>query len=190
MRGRDQIKKYVWIINILIGVTSIFNKHTLFFLFKSCSNIGGKKGLLIRYIMLKKLAYKCGDNVSIHKGSLLFNIDRMSFGSNVSIHPFCYIDATGGIEIGDNTSIAHGVSIMSTSHSYQNKEIFIKDQPVIVKRTIIGSDVWIGAKVMILAGITVEDRSIIGASSVVTKNVQSNTIVVGNPAKVIKNILI
>lgn len=51
----------------------------------------------------------------------------------------------------------------------------------------IGNNVWIGVRVIILKGINIGDNSIIGAGSVVTKNVPNNSIVVGNPAKVIRN---
>ncbi|MEC1375469.1 DapH/DapD/GlmU-related protein [Heyndrickxia oleronia] len=52
----------------------------------------------------------------------------------------------------------------------------------------IGNDVWIGGSCVILAGVTIGDNSIVAAGSVVTKDVPANTIVAGNPAKILRNI--
>jgi acetyltransferase-like isoleucine patch superfamily enzyme len=98
----------------------------------------------------------------------------------------CYIDATGGIDIGDNVSIAHGTTIMSTTHRYDDLKIPIKDQPVDVFPTLIENNVWIGAKATILAGNIIGTGSIIAANAVITMNVPSMVVVGGVPAKIIK----
>lgn len=72
---------------------------------------------------------------------------------NVSIHQMCYIDAEGGIEIDDNVSIAHRSTILSSNHGYADVDITIKYQGMILKRTILESNVWIGAGVSIMAGV-------------------------------------
>ncbi|MDY0933056.1 acyltransferase [Chryseobacterium sp. CFBP8996] len=186
MRGRDKLKKYNRIIVFLTYVIGLFPKSVLIFFFQRTDNIRGNIGILIRYLLIKNISLECGENVSIHRGCYILNITNIKFGENISIHPLCYLDGYGGIEIGSNTSIAHGVSIMSSSHTFDNNQKNIKDQVVDKKRTIIGENVWIGAKSMIMGGIYVNNRAIIGASSVVTKSVSENTIVGGNPAKIIK----
>ena len=57
-----------------------------------------------------------------------------------------------------------------------------------IKSVIIGKNVWIGTHAVILPGVTIGDRAVIGAGSIVTKDVPANSVAVGNPAKVIKNI--
>ena len=136
--------------------------------------------------MLKTLA-DIGDNVSINPNIYIFNPENLSIGNNVSIHPMCYIQASGGIKIGNDVSIAHGVTLLSESHRFSNLNIPIKDQGLDYKETIIQSNVWIGAKASILAGVTVKSGSIIGAGAVVTKEVEEYSIVGGVPAKVIKS---
>jgi acetyltransferase-like isoleucine patch superfamily enzyme len=146
----------------------------------------GLKGLVLRYALLKTLAVKCGSNVSVHPGVYLLRPEKLSIGDNVSIHPMCYLDAAGGIEIGNDVSIAHAVTIMSTSHNYNKTDIPIKDQDVTPDATYISDNVWIGAKATILSGRRLNPGCVIAANCVVTKDVETNTIVGGVPNKVLK----
>jgi acetyltransferase-like isoleucine patch superfamily enzyme len=185
-RGRDKFNKYKPIITKLVKACKIVPssiRHKLFVLFRMTK---GNKGILIRYILLKTLAEKCGDNVSIHPQVYIFSPQKLSVGDNVSIHPMCYIDAAGKIKVGDDVSIAHGTTIMSSTHRYENIDVPIKDQPVDLLKTEIKDNVWVGSKVTILAGITVDNGSVLAAGAVVTKNISKNTIVAGVPAAKIK----
>jgi acetyltransferase-like isoleucine patch superfamily enzyme len=107
-------------------------------------------------------------------------IEKVKVGKNVVINAFVHIVANGSVFIGDRTMIASGVQITSSTHDpdyrpYRDKRI---DLPVHI-----GINVWIGAGVIILPGITIGDNAVIGAGSVVTHDVPANTIVVGTPAK-------
>lgn len=151
-------------------------------------NTGGKIGIAIRYILVKTLAKSCGNNVSIKQYVFLENIHNISFGDNVSVHPFCYLEGSGGIEIGNDVSLAHNVSILSVNHTWGNHEIPIKYNPIDHTPVKISDDVWVGCGCRIMAGVTINSRSIIAAGAVVTKDVESNSIVGGVPAKKIKKI--
>jgi len=105
-------------------------------------------------------------------------------GKNVFINSCCRFQDNGGIEIGDKTMIGPNVTIVTLNHDV-NPETRINATPKSVK---IGKNVWIGADCTILPGITIGDNSIIGAGSVVTKDVPYNVVVAGNPARIIKNI--
>lgn len=142
---------------------------------------------MIRYALLKSIARKCGDNVSIHPDCYIFHLENIAFGNNVSIHPMCYIDGIGGITIGNDVSIAHGATILSSSHQYGDIHIPIKDQGMFYKETIIENNVWIGAKCSILYGTTVAEGSIVAANSLVNKSYQPFSIIGGVPAKTIKS---
>lgn len=97
-----------------------------------------------------------------------------------------YLDCTGELNIGNDVSIAHGTTIMTSSHNYSKDTIPIKDQGMSYKKVVIEDNVWIGAKVIILYGLLIKQGTIIAANSTVTKDVISNVIVAGSPAKILK----
>ena len=184
--GRDLFNRFERIIKLLVKIIGIVPRNFREKLFVLFRNIKGKKGMLFRYILLKTLARKVGDNVSIHEDVYLLNVKNLSVGTNVSIHPQCYIECCGGITIGNDVAIAHNTTILSVEHKYTNIKEPIKYQGFELKQTCIESNVWVGAKAIILAGVKVMSGSIVGAGSVVTKDVAENVIVVGNPAHELK----
>ena len=187
MRGRDKLKKYSFIVNSMIVLWKIFPKRMRIYFYNKNIYRTGNIGILIRYTLIKCLAKKCGDNVSIFQGVYILHPENISIGSNVSIHEMSYIDAlNSSIIIGDDVSIAHGVTILSSTHNYSSPTINIKDQGMEYKTTIIENNVWLGAKSTILAGIRISSGSIVGAGAVVTKNVAKDRIVCGVPAREIK----
>lgn len=112
----------------------------------------------------------CGKNITI--------------GKNVFINACCRFQDQGGITIGDGTLIGHNTTIATLNHDFApHCRANITPMPVFI-----GKNVWIGSDCTILPGVEIGDGAIIGAGSVVTKNVAANTIVAGNPAKVIKKI--
>lgn len=94
-----------------------------------------------------------------------------------------YINALNGIEIGEGTIFSFGVIINSAGHDIKNLDLVPKNKPIKL-----GKNCWIGANVVILAGIEIGDNSIVGAGSVVTKSFGCNEIIAGVPAKVIKEL--
>ena len=110
---------------------------------------------------------------------------NITLGKKVFINACCRFQDNGGIEIGDETMIGSNVTIVTLNHDI-NPKTRINANPKPVK---IGKNVWIGSDCTILPGITIGNNSIIGAGSVVTKNVPDNVVVAGNPAKLIKEII-
>lgn len=141
-----------------------------------------------RWLLLRSLAARCGDVVDVRSDVYMFGLSGLQIGSYVSIHPMCYIDATGGILIGDNVSIAHSVTIMSTEHQFANDARPIREQGTYSASVTVGDDVWIGAGVRILAGVSIGRRAVVGAGAVVTRDVPANSLVVGVPARVARTI--
>lgn len=90
----------------------------------------------------------------------------------------------GGIELEDNVLIGPEVKILSVNHPLDPKN----RRGVILKSVKIRRNAWIGAGVTVCPGVTIGENSVIGAGSVVTKDVPSNTVYAGVPAKFIKNI--
>lgn len=117
---------------------------------------------------------------------------RITIGNDVCIQSDCHISAIDSVMIGNDVLIASFVYISDHQHGLRDySDVGIAP----VKRMLsskgpvkIGDKVWIGEKSVILPGVTVGDCSIIGAGSVVTKDIPSFSIACGNPAKVIRNI--
>lgn len=147
--------------------------------------LSGNSGLALRYCVLRAVAAKCGDNVAVFSGAYILNPTGLEIDDNVSIHPMCYIDAAGGVAIGKDVSIAHGSTILSSSHDFRQLSPPIKDQGTLLCKTVIRENVWIGAKATILMGVHVESGAVVGAGAVVTKDVLQDSIVGGVPARVI-----
>ena len=185
--GRNQFRKIKWVLIILEKFYRLLPLKARKRKLENKRYKRGKLGLALRYVLLKSIAKSIGDNVSIHQGCFLLNPEGLEIGENVSIHPMCYIDASGGIKIGDNVSIAHGVTILSSTHTYIDKEIPIKYQDIVLLRTEIENDCWIGAKATIIGGVNIGTGCVIGATSVVTHNIENNSVVVGVPGKKIKS---
>jgi maltose O-acetyltransferase len=109
--------------------------------------------------------------------------EYVSIGNDVVINSFVHIWGHGGVHIGDRVMIAAHTSITSLTHDYSDNMRF---NPAIKNKVVIEDDVWIGSNVIILPGITIKKGAVIGAGSVVTKNIDEYCIAYGNPAKVVK----
>ena len=136
-----------------------------------------------------------GDNFSIGSFSKIivstsYN-DMGSFikiGKNIGIGEYAYIGGAGGVEIGNDTIVGQYLSIHPENHVFKDLNTPIRLQGVTRKGIKIGQNVWIGSKVTILDGVNIGDGCIISAGSVLTRGeYKSNSIIAGNPAKVIKN---
>ncbi|WP_207532697.1 acyltransferase [Desertivirga arenae] len=111
---------------------------------------------------------------------------NIKIGRNTFLGEYTIIYGHGKVTIGENVLIAMHTCIVSSNHTVPNRELIIRSQPDILLPVTIGDDVWIGANCSILGGINIGRGAIIGAGSVVTRDVPEFAIVVGNPAKVIK----
>lgn len=190
MSGRDKYSKFQPIINLV----SIFFKFMPLairkFFWELSSPFSGYISLTIRYAILSSSTEKCGRNIYTGSHVVIKNMKNITLGENISFHDGCYIDGAGGIEIGNNVSIAHHSSLISFNHTWTDISQPIKYNPVEYAKVVIEEDVWIGCAVRIMPGVTISKRSVIAAGSVVVKNVSSNSLVAGVPAKKIKDLTI
>jgi len=108
----------------------------------------------------------------------------ISIGENSHVDQFCVLYGQGGLTIGSDCAIAAGVIIYTQTNQYDyDVEAKIVDQPIVYNPVVIGSDVWIGAGAIILPGVTIGDHAVVGAGSLVRKDVPPWSIVGGVPAK-------
>lgn len=106
-------------------------------------------------------------------------------GRNVTVHEYGIVYGFGGVEIGDDTRIAAATIFVAENHVFDDPGRQIRDG-LSGKGIRVGRDVWIGAGCRILDGVTIGDRAVVGAGSVVTRDVPAGMIVAGVPARVIK----
>jgi acetyltransferase-like isoleucine patch superfamily enzyme len=106
-------------------------------------------------------------------------------GRNVFINQNCTFYDLGGLAIGDDVMIGPNVSLITSGHPLEpsRRREFTLARPIVIER-----NVWIAAGATIIGGVTIGENSVVAAGSVVTKNVPPNTLVGGNPARVIRSI--
>lgn len=106
-----------------------------------------------------------GDWTTVGHSTFIFSKSKISIGDNCLIAPFCYfVDSDHGTDLG---------SLMN-------------QQPMVTDPIVIGNDVWLGTGVVVTKGVTIGDGAIVAAKSVVTKDVPSNAIFAGAPAKLVR----
>lgn len=139
----------------------------------------------------KKKLYKSfgsvGEKVQISISCVFNHNNNIYFGNNISVQRECSFSGHGNIRIGDGTIIAHCVDIFSGEHNYNSLDLEYLpfDERFICEEVNIGRFVWIGSHSIILPGVQIGDGAVIGAGSVVTKDVPALSIVGGNPARII-----
>lgn len=147
------------------------------------------------------------------KGAFISNNTRMdvfpfnafSIGNNSTIEDFACINngmgdvvigektrvglsntIIGPVEIGNNINMAQNIVVSGLNHGYEDVNVPIREQKCTTSKIVIGDDSWIGANVVITAGVIIGKHCVVAAGSVVVKNVPDFSIVAGNPAKVLK----
>jgi len=103
---------------------------------------------------------------------------QISIGERSVVNRRCYLDGRGGLAIGDDVSISPEVYVISVSHDVSSPTFQAFNAPVEI-----GDRVWIGARAMILPGVTLGTGSVVGAGAIVTRPVAPFTVVAGNPAR-------
>ena len=108
--------------------------------------------------------------------------NQVTIGRNVMIMGGCLMMSRGGITIDDDVLIAANVQLISNNHDLHDHALLV------CKPVHIGRNAWIGAGATILPGVTVGENAVVAAGAVVTRDVEPNTIVGGNPARLIKRV--
>lgn len=115
--------------------------------------------------------------------------DRLHVGKDVSLTNSIINVRSGDVYIGDNVGLSHNVMVLTGWHDYYKKGYQrLYTVPSHKGDIHIEDGVWIGSGSIILGGVTIGENAVVGAGSVVTKDVEKNCLVAGNPAKFIKKI--
>lgn len=141
----------------------------------------GYSHVLPRARMALGVGVRMAPNVSIRNG------ERISVGAGAHIGERCFLwagDGHGRIDIGEKALF--GPEVFVTASNYQTRPgIPVMDQPKIEKDVRIGRDVWLGARSVVVAGVTIGDGCVIGAGAVVTRSLPANTVAAGVPARIV-----
>ena len=141
----------------------------------------------MRNILLKKILGKIGKSFLIEQPFMCDYGYNIEIGENFcSNHNLLILDSAK-VTIGDNVLIGPNCSFYTSTHpiNYKKREHGTE----LAKPITISNNVWLGGNVVVLAGVTIGENSVIGAGSVVSKDIPPNTVAVGNPCKAIKTIV-
>lgn len=111
--------------------------------------------------------------------------DNIRVGRNVFINQNCTMYDLGGIDIADDVMIGPNVSLITSGHPLDpaQRRACVTAKPIVIEK-----NVWIAASATIIGGVTVGENSVVAAGSVVTRDVPTNTLVAGNPARFVRSI--
>jgi acetyltransferase-like isoleucine patch superfamily enzyme len=151
---------------------------------KKCEEINcvPRTFLELHDVLKEKLGIELPDNSNIVQPFHIDVVEGLNIGHNVFINYNCSMMAAGRIIIEDDVQIGPNAMIVTTNHDFNQREVVLH-APVTIKR-----GAWIGGRSLILPGVTIGENAVVAGGSVVTKDVKPNTIVGGNPAKVIKHL--
>ena len=143
-----------------------------------------KCGLRYRRFLAKRIIRECGIAVNIEKYSKFSKDihlgDYSGIGSKCSVGPKTHI--------GDHVMMGPEVIIYTRNHETSRVDITMDKQGFRpIQPVYIGNDVWIGRRVMIMPGVHIGDGCVLGAGCVIAKDIPPYSVVVGNPARIIKN---
>jgi acetyltransferase-like isoleucine patch superfamily enzyme len=110
----------------------------------------------------------------------------MTIGAHTYIGPDCILGAGGGIEIGSNVLLGAGVHILAENHRFDAVAHTVAEQGVSRRGIVIEDGCWIGNRAIILDGVTLGRGCVVGAGSIVTKSFPAGSVIVGNPAKLLR----
>ncbi|MBO8449734.1 MAG: sugar O-acetyltransferase [Spirochaetes bacterium] len=145
--------------------------------------------------LLRKLFARIGKNVSVAQPFLCDYGCNISIGNNVSVNMNCTFVDCNRIEIGDNVLIASNVQLYTAAHPVELAERLTPDWTedsggyfcrTFARPIQIESGCWIGGGVIVLPGVRIGEGSVIGAGSVVTKDIPANSLAYGNPCRVVR----
>ena len=147
-------------------------------------NAPGGFGVALRRALLGRFFARAGSGLNIFPGARIIGVHRLAVGDRCYIGYDNVIQATGGVEIGDDVVLGPSVKIWSVNHVFARDDVHIMDQGYEFKRVVIGRGVWIAGDCFIMPGARIGDHAIVSAGSVVgAKDVEPYAIVAGNPAR-------
>lgn len=146
---------------------------------------GGRFGSWLRARLCAIIFLKCGRNIVVRKHAFFGSGCAIEIGDYSEIGLNAYLNRD--VKLGRHVLMGQNVTILTTNHEFEDPHIWIHDQGTRERKPVfVGDDVWIGANSILLPGIMIGHGAVIGAGSVVTRNVPPLAVVAGNPARFIR----
>jgi maltose O-acetyltransferase len=145
----------------------------------------GTIGARLNRFVVKRIFRKCGRGVNIRPRVYFGSGQNISIGNDSMLGQDSIIGSTAEVVIGNDVMMGPGVLLYTSNHGME-PGIPMRCQPLQCAPVRVGNDVWIGARCIILPGVTIGDGAVLAAGAVVTSDVPANAIVGGVPAKVLK----
>ena len=172
---------------ILLNFLKLFFKELKYVTFDDIKSVGKYK--FVFHFIKSKCYGRKGLYTLISPDSTIINIRNIQINGDLLnsnlvrslISSRLYLQAINGIIFDSSVLIGPDVKIISANHNFKNYDKWDKDSPVIIKK-----NVWLGANCVILPGVILGENCIVGAGSIVTKSFEDNSIICGNPARIIK----
>lgn len=149
------------------------------------SNMKGRGGRLLRNLVVRRLAAGMATSARVSYGCRLIAPEHLRMESGASITTGCVIDARGGIRIGRDSLVGFDSVLLTETHAAGGRDR-VRSQGRVAQPIDIGSNVWIGCRVVVLPGVKIGDHAVVGANSTVTRDVAPGAVVAGSPARVIR----
>jgi maltose O-acetyltransferase len=127
-----------------------------------------------------------GENTRISHRVKIQNPENISLGRDTHITNNVILNGTGEIEIGNDVLVGYETIIMTSGRKFLSLDLPIRKQGSELRKVVIGNDVWLGARVIVLPGVVIGDGVVVGSGAVVTKDIPPYCVVAGVPAKLIK----
>lgn len=159
---KELLGRVLW---ALIGVFFAFSPRPLWFW---------------RNMLLRVFGAKVGKNVRFHPSVRITIPWNLEIGDDVGIGDRANLYALGKIKIDNRATISQGAHLCAGSHDHLDPRMTLRKDPIYI-----GEDAWVCAEAFIGPGVSIGDRAVVGARAVLTKNVDEDAIVVGNPANTI-----
>jgi acetyltransferase-like isoleucine patch superfamily enzyme len=125
---------------------------------------------------------RIGSGSSIHRHCRIYSPSRVAIGDHAVINYDVLLDGRRGLEIGDNVSISEGTVLLTLAHDVDDPGLALEGAPVTI-----GSYVFVGARALILPGVTVGEGAVVAAGAVVTRDVPPYAVVAGVPARRVRD---
>jgi len=147
----------------------------------------GRRGAIEAGVrLLGDARIRLGERVTLRRGVVIAGNGLLAIGDGTTINEGCRISAFHDVRIGAGCLFAPCVSVLDIDHSFDTRAVPLKDQGYRTAPVVIGDEAWLGANAVVLRGVRIGRGAIVGANSVVTRDVPDYAIVGGVPARLLR----